>query len=174
MVHQLAAIDEGNDLDPRRQDLFVQLLDLCVETHQRSFRIGALAHGHPRRHHVVVIDNLAVLPANRARELPETDLGALRHHGDILHAKRCAALRRQDRAFDIVYIRGKPYFPNVDLLQSGLDEAASRVDVVIDQLLLHLPETQPVSDQLIRIDPNLIFARRTSERGDVHDIRDSL
>jgi hypothetical protein len=98
----------------------------------------------------------------------------LRNHGDVFHAERGAALGRKDCVFDIVHIPDQPYFPDVDLLQAGFQEAAPRVDVVIGELLLHLRETQPVRNQLIRIDAHLIFPRGPAERVHIDDIRDGF
>ena len=73
-----------------------------------------------------------------------------------------------------VYVADQPNLPNIYLLQAGFDEAAAGIDVVIGELLLHLGQTQPIRDQLIRVDPYLILARRTAEGGHIHDIRDGL
>ena len=102
VVHQLAAVDEGNNFHARRQDVIVQLLHFCVNALQRRFRVGALAHGHDAGNHVVVVDDLAVFAVDGARELAQPDLRPLRHHRDILHAQRRAALGGEDRVFDVV------------------------------------------------------------------------
>ena len=43
VVHQIAAVDERNDLHAGRQNVVVQLLDLRVKPFQRRLRIGAFA-----------------------------------------------------------------------------------------------------------------------------------
>ena len=140
----------GNDLHARGQDVVVQLLHFFVESLQRRVRIGAFPQERDARDHIVVVDDLSVLVANRPRELAEPDLRALRDDGDILHAQRRAALGHEDGVFDIVHVPDQAHFPDVDLLQAGFDEAAAGIDVVVGELLLHLGEAEPVGDQLVR------------------------
>ena len=94
-LHQIAAIDEGNDLYAGRQNMVVQLLHFLMQSFERRFGIGAFPHRHPRGNHIVVVDDLSVFTANGPAELAEPDLRTLRHHRDILHAERRAALGRR-------------------------------------------------------------------------------
>ena len=110
---------------------------------QRRVRVGAFAQQHDAGDHVVVVDDLAVLAADRAGELAQPDLRPLRHHGDILHAQRRAVLGREHRVLDVVHVADQAHFAHVDLLQAGFDEAAAGVDVVVGELLLHLAELSP-------------------------------
>ena len=111
---------------------------------------------------------------NRAAELAEADLGALRHHGNILHPQRRAALGHNHGVFDIGHVPDEPDFANVDLLQARLNEAAAGVDIVVGKLLLHLGKAQSVINQLVGIDANLILARRAAKAGNVHDVGNGL
>ena len=60
-------------------------------------------------------------------------------------------------------LRDQAHRAHIDLLRALLDEAAAGVHVVVRQLLLDLREAQPVGDQLVGIDANLIFARDAAE-----------
>ncbi len=60
-VDQVAAIDEGNDFYPLRQDLIVQLHDLLVDALQDRLRIGTLLQHCDTRDDIIVIDDLPVL-----------------------------------------------------------------------------------------------------------------
>ena len=71
-------------------------------------------------------------------------------------------------------VSDQTHFADIDLLQAGLDKAAAGIDVVVGELLLHLGEAEPVSDQLVGIDANLVFARGAAEAGNVDDIRNSF
>ena len=44
VLHEIVAIDEGNDLNSRRQYVIVQLLYLGVERYERGFGVGAFPH----------------------------------------------------------------------------------------------------------------------------------
>ena len=68
----------------------------------------------------------------------------------------------------------RPNFLNVDLLQAGFDKASARIGVVVGELLLHLPDAQPVGDELVGVHANLIFARRAAEAGNIHDVGNGL
>ena len=57
---------------------------------------------------------------------------------------------------------------------AGLDEVAAAIHVVVGELLLHLRDAQPIGDQLVRIEANLIFARGAAEAGNIHNIRHGL
>ena len=162
-VHQIAAIEEWNDLHARGQDALVQLLDLGVEGFQRRVGLGSFLQQHNAFHHVVVVDDSAVRAVDRFTVPAQPDLGALLNHGDILYLQRRPALRRENRLFDIVNAGHQAYRPNVDLLQSSLDETAARIDVVGRKLLLQLADAQPVGDQLVGIDPHLVFARGAAQ-----------
>ena len=62
------------------------------------------------------------------------------------------------------------HFPNVDLLQTGFDEAPAGIHVVVGELLLHLGEAEAVRDQFVGIDADLVFARGSAETGNVDDV----
>jgi hypothetical protein len=125
-------------------------------------------------HHVVIVDDGAIFPANRAAELAETYFGTLRHDGDIADMQGSSALRLDHGVGDIADRVNHADFAHVHLLQPRLNEAPSGVGVVVGQLLFHLADAQPVGDELFRIDAHLILARGTPEAGDVHHVGDRL
>ena len=63
---------------------------------------------------------------------------------------------------------------DVDLLQSRLDEASTRVQVVVGKLLLNLPDREPIGHQLIGIHTYLIFARGSTETDHVDHVGNGL
>src|SRR5437660_90546 len=89
---------------------------------------------------------------------------------NIPNTQRGTALRRDDGVFDVVDVSDQADFTDVDLLQSRFDEAAACVDVVIDELLLDLSDIQPVSNQLVGIEPDLVFTCGTAESGDLDNV----
>ena len=76
--------------------------DLGVDGVQGLVGVGALAQQHDAFHHVVVIDDLAVVAVDRLADLAQPDLRPLRHRGDVPHADGRAVLRLQHRGFDVV------------------------------------------------------------------------
>ena len=56
-------------------------VDLLVDGFQRGVGIGALAQQHDAFHHVVVVDDLAVVAMDRLADLAQPDLRALRDTG---------------------------------------------------------------------------------------------
>ncbi len=75
---------------------------------------------------------------------------------------------------DVLDIAKEAHLADVDLLLPLLDETATGIDVVVGQLLFHLADTQPISDQLAGIDAHLVFARDSAEARDIHDAGDRL
>jgi hypothetical protein len=67
------------------------------------------------------------------------------------------------RSLDVAHGLDQPDGAHVDLLQAGFDEAAAGVHVVVGELLLHLADAQPVGDQLVRVDADLVLARDAAE-----------
>ena len=59
-MNQSAAVDEGNDLHSRGQDVIVHFLDFFVESFQSGIGGGAFAQQHDAGDDVVVVDDLAV------------------------------------------------------------------------------------------------------------------
>ena len=151
--------------------MVVHLFYFCFEPLKRRFGVGAFPHRHDSLHDVIVVDDLSIFAANRTGELAEPDFGTLRNHGNIFNADRRSGLGQDDRVFDIVDVSDQADFTDIDLLQSAFDKAATGVRVVISKLLLDLGEAEAVSDELIRINLNLILARGPAEGVHVDDVR---
>ena len=69
---------------------------LSAASASAPFRIGTTPDDH-----VVVVDDLSILTANRPCELAEPDLRTLRNHGNIFYAYRRSGLGQNDRVLDI-------------------------------------------------------------------------
>ena len=167
-------IDEGNNLHALGQDLVIQFLYLFMDALEHGLRIRALLQSCDARRHIVVIDYFAVLAVVSPAKLAQPDLRALRYDGNVFHPKRRAALGCNDRVLDVLEVLDQTHFPDIDLLQPGFDEAAARIGVVIGELLLHLGDAEPVGDQFVRIEADLIFTRGAAEGVDIHDTRDGF
>src|SRR5277367_2008493 len=59
-VHQVIAVEEGNNLHSRRQNMLVQFFDFGVNSIQRVIGLSAFAHQHDTFHYVVVINYFAI------------------------------------------------------------------------------------------------------------------
>ncbi len=138
-VHQVAAIDERDDLHARGQDVIVQLLHFRVNALQRRVGVRAFAQEHDAGNHIVVVDDLAVLAMNGSRELAEADLWALAATTAISPMRSGVPFLAVITVFSMSLTSfTRPTSLHVDLLQAGFDEAAARVGVVVGELLLHL------------------------------------
>jgi hypothetical protein len=80
-----------------------------------------------------------------------------------------ATLRLEHSLLDVVDVAVQANLADVDLLFSLFDEAAAGVLVVVGQLLFQLADGEPVGDQLVGIDADLILAGLAAEAGDVDD-----
>ena len=161
----------GTIFTPDGQNDVVEFVHLGVNSLEHVVRIGAFAHQHDSGNHVFVVDDLSVLAANGASELTQPYLGTLRHGGNVADVQRRSILRLDHGVGDVAHVGHHAHFAHIHLLQPGLDEAAAGVGVIVRQLLFHLADAEPVSDQLVRIDAHLILARRAAEAGHVHHVR---
>src|ERR1039457_343539 len=173
-LHQIAAIDERVDRYTGRQDVIVQFRNFLVNTLQCRVCVGILSQQHNTGNDIVVIDDPAILVPDRPGKLSQAYLRTLCNHGDIANAERRAVLRQNHGILDIVNIPHQTHFPNIDLLQTGFDEASTSIGVVVGDLLLHLADAEAVGDQLVWVDANLVFARGSAETGNIHDVGNGL
>ena len=104
VVHQVAAVEERNDLHARRQNVLVQLLDFRVDGRPASHPTSA-----PLRSSTMpsTTSSLSmILPSSRWIALPnlaQPDLRALRHRRRCLCTRmRRAVLGRDHRVLDVV------------------------------------------------------------------------
>ena len=105
---------------------------------------------------------------NCLADLAQANLRALHNRGDILDPKRCSIRSLENGSLDILHVAIEADFTDVDLLLPLLDEAATGIGVVVGELLLHLANAQTIGDELVRIDPHLIFASDATETRDIH------
>ncbi len=143
--------------------MIVQLFYLLVNSLQCRIRCGAFAQKNDARHHIVVIDNLPIFPMHSFGKLPQPDFGPLRHHRNILDSERGSILRQNHGLLNVVHPVHQSHRTHIDLLQTLLNKASTRIGVVVSELLLHLRQTQSVSHQLVGIHSDLIFARRPAK-----------
>ena len=150
-MHQIAAIEERNHLHARRQNVLVQLLHLGVNRLQRGVRVRALAQQHD------AFDHIGRCPSSSRRRAecafpiwpsrifgPCATVAMSRIRSGVpfcvlttVFSMSSTSVEQADRA-------------HVDLLQARFDEAAAGVDVVVRELLLHLPDAQAIRNQLVR------------------------
>ncbi len=174
IAQEIGAIQHGNYLHAGRQDAVIELFHLLVDALQRGPRVGAFAHQHDALNDVGFVDDVSVLHVVSPGHVAQTNLGALRHLGDVLHPQGGPFLRLQDGLLDVADIAEKAERADVHLLQARLHEAAAGVDIVAGELLLHLADAQAVGHQLVRVHAHLVFPDRSPEIGDIHHVRNGL
>ena len=130
-MHQVAAIQVGNDVHARRQEVLVEELDLLVQGGQNVVPVGAFAQQHDTGDHVRIVHYFGQVRVICFAHLAQADLGSLLDGGDIAHADRNPILRLQHDCGDVFRGCDQSHGPDVDGLFSALDEAAARIDVVI-------------------------------------------
>ena len=101
-MHEVAAIQVGNDLDTGRQEMIVEELDFFVQGGQYVIPVGAFAQQHNTGDHIRIVDDLGGVRVVRFAHLAEADLGSLADRADIADAHRNAVLRFQDNGRDVV------------------------------------------------------------------------
>src|SRR5262249_57021464 len=109
----------------------VQLLHLRVQGAQRIVRGCTFAQQHDTLDHVLVVHDRAVLAADRAADLAETDLRPLGHHRDITHADGRAALALQNGGADVVDAPHDPDAAHLKALLAAIAEAAASAGIVL-------------------------------------------
>ena len=79
-----------------------------------------------------------------------------------------AVLRLDHGVLDVLHAGVEAQRLHIDLLRALLDKAAAAVGVVVGDLLLHLADAQPVGDQLLRIELDLVLLGRPAEARNIH------
>src|ERR1019366_6946307 len=138
VAQEIGAIQHGDHLHAGRQDTVIELFHLLVDALQCGPRVGAFAHQHDALNDVGFVDDASVLHVVGPGHVTQTNFGALRHFGYVLHPQGGPFLRLQDGLLDVADIAEKAERADVHLLQAGLHEAAAGVDIVAGELLLHL------------------------------------
>ena len=137
-VKQVASVDEGNDFDTLRQNLVVQFFHFLMDTVQRGLSIRAFLQRGDPRNDIVVVDDLPVWQMRGPAKPAQPNLRTLVDDGNILHPDRGTALGGEDCVSDVLNVFDQANLANVDLLLTLLNEAASRICIVIRELLLNL------------------------------------
>ncbi len=104
-VHQVAAVQERDDLYPRRENALVQLLHFFVNGYEGFVRIGALAQQDDSFDRIVAIHYRAVRASHSFADLPQANPRALRDDADVLYADRRSVLCFDQRLFDVPHVR---------------------------------------------------------------------
>src|SRR5271165_845004 len=169
-ANQTAAINERNDLHPPGQNVIVHLLNSLVKSFKNRVRIRTFPQEHDAGNDVVVIDDLAVFAMDSPGELAQTDFRSLLDDAEIFDAERGSIPGEDYGLFDVMDAIDQADFANVNLLRAFLNEAAAGVGIVVGELLLDLREGQPVGDELIGIETDLVFARGAAEAGYVDNV----
>src|SRR5215472_11823607 len=123
VMHQVAAIEEGNDLHARRKNPVVQLLNLLMNSLECRIRVGALTQQHDAADDVIIVDNAPVRKMGRAGELSQPDFRPLLDGRDIFDADGSAVLGQDYGVLNVAYIADQADFAHVYLLQAFVDKA---------------------------------------------------
>ena len=130
-MHQIAAIQVGNNLHAGRQKMMVEELDLLVQGGQHVIRVGAFTQQHNAGDHIRIVHHLGEVRVVRLAHLTQADLGSLADQADIAHAHRDPVLRLQHDGRDVIGGFDQAHGSDVDGLLAALDEASAGVDVVV-------------------------------------------
>ena len=96
-LHQVRAVEKRHHLHALGQNAVVQFVHFLVDALQHRVRIVALLQQHDSFHGVGIVHHRAVGQMRRFADLPQADLRALRHRGDVLDLHRRAVLRSSPR-----------------------------------------------------------------------------
>src|SRR5579872_617998 len=77
VMHQVTAVEKGDDLHAGGQNVVVQFLHFFVDALQGGIGRRAFAQEHDSGDNVIVVDDLSIFAVNGARELAETNFWTL-------------------------------------------------------------------------------------------------
>ncbi len=103
-VDQVAAVEEGNDLHSRREEMVVEVIHFLVERGQHRVPVCPFAQQNDSLHRIGLIDNRAILPVSRLSDLSQPDLWPLRYERDLTDVDGRTVLRFENRLPDISYV----------------------------------------------------------------------
>ena len=156
----------------------LSFVDFGVNAVKNRIGVVALLQQHNAFDGVGIVDDL--LPSRLADErggfadLAEANLRPLRDGGNVLDLDGRAVLGLDDGVLDVLHAGEEADRLHVDLLRALLDEAAAAVGVVVGDLLLDLADAQPIRDQLLRVELDLVLLGRPAEAGDIDHAGDAL
>src|SRR5579872_6199938 len=96
VVNQVAAIDEGNDLHARRQNMTVQFLHFLVNPLKSCIGGRSLSQKNDPRDDIIVVNNLFVFTVNSPSKLAEPKLRSLRNDSNVFYPEWGAILAEDD------------------------------------------------------------------------------
>src|ERR1700686_2166655 len=169
-VHEVTAVEMGNNFYALGQEPIIQFVDLDVERVEGGVGFGSFAKQDDAFDHVLVVDDSAIFAADCFSELPQTNLGRLHDDGDVPDADGRSIHALDDGGGDVVGRLHQADGAHVELLLAAFDESAARVSVVVSERLLDLGKRQSVRNQFAGIDLHLIFAGRAAEDVDVDNV----
>src|SRR5579864_2003891 len=91
-------------------------------------------------------------------KLAKANLWTLRNHRNIFHPQRRAIPGHDDRPLNVLRTVDQSDGTHINLLQALLDEAASRVLIVVGELLFDLSQAQAIGNEFVGVNANLVFA----------------
>src|SRR6266436_4182226 len=100
-MHEVAAVQERNNLHSGRKNALVQLLHLFMNGYQRFIRIGALPQEDDSLHGIFAIEDRAICAANGFADLPQANFRTLRDDANVLDANGSAILRFDQLLFHL-------------------------------------------------------------------------
>ena len=166
-MHQVAAIEEGNNSNALGKDVVVDLPDLFLDAFEHRVCVRALAEQNRAFHYIRIVDQPPFVVSVGLGDLAQPYLGSLVDFRNILDADWCSAGCLDQGIFNLLDIFIKALCLHIDLLRACDDEASTGIGVVVLELLLDLGNAEAVANQLLRIEPDLIFLCDSTKAGDV-------
>ena len=180
VMHQFAAVEVGNEFHSCRQQSRLAVRCRSVDRSSGAGRASVVSATAPLRSRTMpstTSSSLRIVPSSLRMVFPSwprRTFGACTTFPEIAHADRRAVLHFDDGGGDVVGGLHEADGANIQGLLAALDESAAGVDVVGDQRLLNLRQSQAVGNQLAGIELHLVFARGAAERIDINDVGDGL
>ena len=141
--------------------------DFLVNALQDGIGVVALLQQDDAFDGVGIVDDCAVGAMSGSADLAEANLRALGDGGDVLDLDGRAVGVFDDGVLDVLHAGVEAQRLHIDLLRALLDKAAAAVGVVVGDLLLDLADGQAVGDELLGIEPDLVFLGRPAEAGNI-------
>src|SRR6266446_2847986 len=165
-VNQVAAVVDALDLHAGRQDVrAVDFRDFGLDAADRRHALFATAHQYRALNDVVVI----VLAGNA-----KTRLVAGCHSRDIADPHRDAIYRCDHRVADLIHRVYEADAADNRSLWPKIDGLAANIDVAVVERLQHLRQGDPMGEQTVQIDGDLVGLGLAAPSGDVEHPRHRL
>src|SRR5580692_3867651 len=115
-MKQIAAVEHGNNLHTRRQDVIVELVYLLVNPFDRWAFFRPFAHQHATLDDVGLIYNDAIRAMVGSGHMPQPNSGAPIDDRNVFYPNWSSIRSRQDGVLDILYTAVKPERADIQLL----------------------------------------------------------